>query len=701
MKINYRYKLLTILLLLSLVLGQTSFFSFSDFFNQISVRVHAQELEEYFDEEYLEEEYLEDGYVETAEEKNEIEYEEDYQEIEDTLEEEKTLDTYSPEEETIDEEEAVPTIEVVETTEEIEQVEIESQTLLSELTSSFNEVQNSGMIDGLVNPVGDEELIAVWSRPTSTSDLVAHLNFGEWVVVENIAVEENHLWFLISAEINGAVVRGYIPSSNLVTTNEALLNWLSENSINSLGQIGRNNPRARQLQRNATNLNAFPASYRPLIQALRNLRPNWVFVPHNTGLDWNRTISAQMVANRNLVPSNSPASWIANPRHIEPGWVQASDGIVRHFMDPRNFINDQDIFQFELLGFNAGAHTVAGTDAILNGSFMHSSRPTGRRLANGRSYAQAFVDIGRARNTSPFHLASRVRHEQGAAGTSGLISGTFAGFNGIFNYFNFGATAGAGANHNQIITAGLTFARNNGWTSRDAALTGGANMLSANWIQRGQNTLYSQKFNVTGTYGDMWRQFMQNLLAPRNEGRQVRNGYQAIGAINSSHVFRIPVFNNMPGNRVALPTTNQPNRPATPAPPPTVPVFRLYRFAEDIHFFTLNTHERNNIASRGWGRDEGVAFRVLASGGQPVFRVLNPATHRHLFTMSNYERNTLIRRGWRDEGIAFRVNPNGTVPVFRLYNTRTDRHLYTVSGYERNTLIRNGWRDEGIAWRGN
>lgn len=57
--------------------------------------------------------------------------------------------------------------------------------------------------------------------------------------------------------------------------------------------------------------------------------------------------------------------------------------------------------------------------------------------ASNRTYAQAFYEIGRNRKLSPIHLASRVYQEQGT-GTSALISGTYKGYEGYYNYFNVG-----------------------------------------------------------------------------------------------------------------------------------------------------------------------------------------------------------------------------------------------------------------------
>lgn len=71
-------------------------------------------------------------------------------------------------------------------------------------------------------------------------------------------------------------------------------------------------------------------------------------------------------------------------------------------------------------------------------------------------YAQAFMDIGEETGVSPYHLASRVRQEQGLKGTSSLISGTYSGYEGYYNYFNVGA---AGITSTLVIKNGLAYAK--------------------------------------------------------------------------------------------------------------------------------------------------------------------------------------------------------------------------------------------------
>ncbi|MDE5952316.1 MAG: hypothetical protein K2H12_12160, partial [Acetatifactor sp.] len=110
---------------------------------------------------------------------------------------------------------------------------------------------------------------------------------------------------------------------------------------------------------------------------------------------------------------------------------------------------------------------------------------------------------------------------------------------------NIGAS---GSTNEQVFTSGLQTAKDNGWNSPRAALTGGAEFVSRRYILRGQDTLYLQKFDVDSSFdGLYWHQYMQNICAPSSEGSNIRKLYAEAGALDNPFVFRIPVYNNMPG----------------------------------------------------------------------------------------------------------------------------------------------------------
>ena len=312
-------------------------------------------------------------------------------------------------------------------------------------------------------------------------------------------------------------------------------------------------------------LAAFPESYKPYLRALHNAYPNWSFTAFNTGLEWKDVIKNEMKPKSNFVQSDDIASWksVASGDYnidsgtwvvkSQPSSVQASEAIVKYYMDPRNFLNKDYIFQFETLRYNSSGHTKSGIETVLKNTFMYDTvleDKSGKEKTD--KYSDSFLDIGKSNNINPLHLAARVRQEQGVNGTSPLISGTYSGYKGYYNYFNFGAS---GATREDIYIGGLQTAKDNGWNSRYKSLAGGSKKLADSYINRGQDTLYLQKFDVDSTSdGLYWHQYMQTLTAPTSESTTLRNAYVALGYLGKGFQFRIPVYKNMPAKACAKPT---------------------------------------------------------------------------------------------------------------------------------------------------
>ena len=76
---------------------------------------------------------------------------------------------------------------------------------------------------------------------------------------------------------------------------------------------------------------------------------------------------------------------------------------------------------------------------ISKGTFMEGTKTYSN---NGEkiNYASTFMDVAKSSGVSAYHIASRIKQEQGQKGTSPLISGTYSGYEGYYNYFNFNAT---------------------------------------------------------------------------------------------------------------------------------------------------------------------------------------------------------------------------------------------------------------------
>ena len=306
----------------------------------------------------------------------------------------------------------------------------------------------------------------------------------------------------------------------------------------------------------------FPDSYISGLTQLHKQYPQWKFEAVDTGLDWGTVITKESVNGVNLVPKSGDDArkstaagaydWNTNTWTIYDGsnWVAANSGYIAYYMDPRNFLNETDIFQFESLSFNK-SQTKSGVNAILSRTFMAKTVTDSDKTT--LNYADSFMKIGEFTGVSPYHLASRVRQEQGLNGTSSLISGTYKGYEGYFNYFNVGA---AGVTSALVIQNGLAYAKKAGWDTRYKSLLGGSQLLAKNYIAVGQDTLYFQKFNVVNSKNLYGHQYMSNLTAAYTEGRKLGQGYTDK---QQAFVFRIPVYKSMPASAVTFTATGNPN----------------------------------------------------------------------------------------------------------------------------------------------
>ena len=401
-----------------------------------------------------------------------------------------------------------------------------------EALMALEEVAANRVIQGVVY-LEDEVILRV--LPEESSEPVRILYSGDVVSIVSVGQDaEYNIWYKVTYKTELEEVSGYIRKDYIACVDEEFTKW-QDNYVRSIGMFSLWGNRYSH-----HDIEAFPESYQEKLTEIKEAHPNWMFVKMNTGIYWNVLVREQL-GDRSLISSSVKESW-KNGSYGQPGWSYASEGILKYFLDPRNFLNTTDIFQFELLGFYSEYHTVEAVEDLLAGTFMAN-----KTLDNGKTYAQTFVELGRITGVSPFMIASRVRQEQGAKGTSPLISGNYEGcdgaYKGYYNYFNIGAS---GNSDKQVIESGLKTAKENGWDSQYKALKGGADFLVKGYINAGQDTLYLQKFDVDNRYnGIFWHQYMQNIRAPYYEARSVYNTYKENGLLEQPFIFRIPVYTNM------------------------------------------------------------------------------------------------------------------------------------------------------------
>ena len=313
----------------------------------------------------------------------------------------------------------------------------------------------------------------------------------------------------------------------------------------------------------------FPQSYWSGLKTLHAMYPEWVFKAQPTGFDWDYAVDQETVIGKSLVQSTSKSSWKStDPKAYNwdtgkwtefdtGGWVAASREIVAYYMDPRNFLTQNSIFQFLLQSFDANVQNVAGVERLVSGTFLANAvtDTDGKKLY----YPQVIYDAGKKVGVNPYVLAAMIIQEQGTKGLSDSISGKAPGFEGYFNFYNIGAVAGGG---NTAVKNGLIYAKGgaNGtgtsygrpWNSRVKAITGGAQFYANGYVTAGQNTLYLKRFNVQGD-NPFTHQYMTSVWGAASEGLSLAGGYSE-ELRQAPLVFSIPVYDNMPGSPCAQPT---------------------------------------------------------------------------------------------------------------------------------------------------
>ena len=420
----------------------------------------------------------------------------------------------------------------------------EDQAWINEASEALQNIVEEREVMALVYLCDD---LTIRAEADDTSAQVVTVPSGQLVMIQDVSVDEAcQVWEKVTAEVSGSVYEGYIPRENLACSDERFLEWEELYGMNPQAAVMLT---AENAPVNYVDIEQFPASYQPALRALKEKHPNWTFVRQNTNLDFQTVINNELQGGKSLV-YKTYGDYCKEGQH-SPGWYFASEDILKLYMDPRNSLHENAIFQFEQLTYNKSYHTQSAVDSFLSTTFMNSTRPAPK---NDITFAEIFWSIGAQQKISPFHLAARVLQEQGQ-GTSPLISGTYPGYEGYYNYFNIGAS---GSTNEQIYANGLTYAKNEDWHDTYFSVLGGAKILAERYIWKGQDTLYLQKYNVSANASNpiYTHQYMQNIAAPTSEALSIKKLYESAGALDNTFVFKIPVYENMPATACPTPTSS-------------------------------------------------------------------------------------------------------------------------------------------------
>ncbi len=173
-------------------------------------------------------------------------------------------------------------------------------------------------------------------------------------------------------------------------------------------------------------------------------------------------------------------------------------------------------------------------------------------------YSEIIMKAAEESGISPYSIAIKIIQEVGRQG-SGSVSGTYPGYEGYYNFFNWGATDG-----NDAIAKGLAYAKGKGWNNQYTSIVEGAKQMADSYVSVGQNTAYFYKFNViaNNVHKLYSHQYMTNVQDPSSQSSNLFNTYAKNDILDVSLNFIIPVYENMPG-ACTLPTSINTSAPTS------------------------------------------------------------------------------------------------------------------------------------------
>ncbi len=180
---------------------------------------------------------------------------------------------------------------------------------------------------------------------------------------------------------------------------------------------------------------------------------------------------------------------------------------------------------------------------IMTPTKISVTKTNGTTISGNMSYADIIMKAAEESGISPYSIAIKIIQEVGSEG-SGSVSGNYPGYEGYYNFFNWGSNDDPNGN---AIANGLKRAKSKGWDNQYKAIVEGARILSDNYVSIGQNTAYFYKFNVidNGKHPLYTHQYMSNIQDPATQSASLMDIYFNFDA---SLNFIIPVFRNMPSH---------------------------------------------------------------------------------------------------------------------------------------------------------
>ena len=299
-------------------------------------------------------------------------------------------------------------------------------------------------------------------------------------------------------------------------------------------------------------LKAFPDSYKDYLRRLHTVYPNWKFYADNIDMTLDEAANLELVRK---VTDYKSLSW----RSMDLGsydwgsgeWVSKENGrwyyvsreVIKYYMDPRNFLNANSIYTFLQQAYDPVHQTEAGLRKVISGTFLERGYD-----GDSNAYVRDIMTATSESGVNPYILAATIIQEQGVNGTSNLISGTYKGYEGYYNFFNVGAS------ETNPVILGLERAKLEGWNTRSKSIIGGAKFCGNSYVSAGQNTYFYMNYNIKDP-DRIWHQYATAVHNASASGEKLAETYAELK--DAELDFLIPVYKDMPSAVSAIPEKNE------------------------------------------------------------------------------------------------------------------------------------------------
>ena len=397
--------------------------------------------------------------------------------------------------------------------------------------------------------------VNVRNKPSTAGSIVTSLSLGTRVeILEEVKADSSDTsgcstWYKIKALSGSTTVNGYVASK-----------FIQKDAPSKQNSSDPDFEKA---------ISAFPDSYKPYLRELHAKYPSWVFVAENTGVAWKTALDKETANGVSLVENTTDKTWQSQSytQIVDSGrWVNASRSIVAYYLDPRNGLSEQGIFQFLDLNYSDNAISAANISGILKGTFMDAPATAAYTdPAAPKSYAEIFAIAGNeaaaeGKGINPVFLAAHAIQECGTRGSASSNGAT-----GYYNFYNIGAYSDAvnASRHGLELAQNGLDAQFNAtysipWNTPGLSIVNGGKWIYNNYTAKGQYTLYYMRFNTSPnrTLTLCRHQYMTATASCFSESQRMCEAYKKADLMNSKITFKIPVYDSMPSEASPLPTSN-------------------------------------------------------------------------------------------------------------------------------------------------